>query len=117
MATQRKSKYPILAIDDTLANKLSTDTYVSAGTFDVRFYKTKHVVCQAATNNLKVTIFGSVDGGVTYPLTAVSEFTVTVGTPATNTITTYYTHLDVQVKAAAGGSQGTLSTALAAASI
>ncbi len=113
-ATQHTN--PIVTTTAALADKLSVDAYASAGTFDVRLFKTKHVVNQAVTNNLKVTIFGSVDGGVTYPLTAVAEFTVTVGTPTTNTITTYYTHLDVQVKAAVGAAQGTLSTQLAAAS-
>ena len=112
--TQHKN--PILTTYGSLADKLSVDAYASAGVFDVRLFKTKHVVNQATTNNLKVTVLGSVDGGLTYPLTAVSEFTITVGVPTTNTITVYYTHLRVDVKAAVGASQGTLATQMAAAS-
>ena len=112
--TQHKN--PIITTSVALADKFSVDAYAPAGVFDVRLFKTKHVVNQAVTNNLKVTIFGSVDGGVTYPLTAVSEFTITAGTATTNTVTVYYTHLRVDVKAAVGAAQGTLSTQMAAAS-
>jgi len=49
-------------------------------------------------------------------VTATAEFTVTVGTPTTNTITTYFTHLRIRVKPAGAGNNGTLATQWAAAS-
>ncbi len=94
----------------SLANKLSADTYDDAGSWSTLFLKTKRFQFDAATNNLHVRILGSLDGGATYPITVEAEFTVTVGTTSVKTSTDWYTNLKVQVKAASGGSQGTLST-------
>lgn len=108
---------PILTEDMALANFLTTvNTLADAGVFAVRLFKTKHLVFQATTNNLKVVVLGSVDDGVTYPVTVEAEFAVNVGTPVTKTITGYYTHLKVQVKPAVADTHGTLTTQCAAAS-
>ena len=68
------------------------------------------------TNDLDVKILGSVDGGVTFPIEEVAEFQVTVGTDLSKTVTTYYTHIKVQVKPAVAATHGTLSTNYAGAS-
>lgn len=108
---------PILTDNFALANFLTTvNTLADAGVFAVRLFKTKHVVFQATTNNLLVVILGSVDDGVTYPVTVEAEFAVNVGTPVTKTVTGYYTNLKIQVKPAVADTHGTLATQCAAAS-
>lgn len=115
---EKISIVPIVTDDRALADFLTTlDTYVSAGTFNVRLFKTKSVDVKAVTNDLKVKILGSRDDGVTFPFTEVAEFVLTAGVIFTNhVITTYYTHLDIQVAPNAGGAHGTLSTNIAMAS-
>jgi hypothetical protein len=100
-----------------LANKLTTvDAYADVEAWAARFYLTKHLHFVAVTNNLLVQILASMDGGVTYPITAEAEFAVNPGTSVSKTITTYYTHLKVQVKPAVSATHGTLSTSVAGAS-
>ena len=72
--------------------------------------KTKYLTFNATTKDLKVTIFGSRDGGQTFPTTAAAEFTITVGGSAVEKeITAWYSTLQIQVKPAATGQNGTLS--------
>ena len=93
----------------------SADTYVDVGTLKSVFSKTTHFRFSAATNDLKVKILASIDGGVTFPIEEVAEFTLTVGTDLSKTVTTFYTHLKVQVKPAVSATHGTLSTNFAGA--
>lgn len=108
----------IVSFFDTFADLLTAgNSYVDVGTRKSIFSKTTHFRFSAATNDLDVKILGSVDGGVTYPIEEVAEFQVTVGTDLSKTISTYYTHLKVQVKPAVNDNHGTLSTNFAGASI
>jgi len=63
----------------------------------------------AATNNLLVKILGSLDEGVTFPVTVESEFSVAVGTPVLKYLSGYFNALKIQVKPAVAGAHGTLS--------
>jgi len=63
----------------------------------------------ATTNNLLVKILGSLDEGVTFPITVESEFSVAVGTPVLKPIGVYFNALKIQVKPAVAGVHGTLS--------
>jgi hypothetical protein len=63
----------------------------------------------ATTNNLLVKILGSLDEGVTFPVTAESEFSVAVGTPVLKYLSGYFNALKIQVKPAVAGVHGTLS--------
>lgn len=103
---------PIVTDTGTLANKTTTvNTYESAGTWNCRLLKTKHLSFAATTQDLKVTIFGSLDGGATFPMTAEAEFTLTAAAaPTSKTITVWYTDLRVDVKPAADDTHGTLAT-------
>lgn len=92
------------------------DAYVDVGVWDAMLLATKHFAFTAAAKDLDVRILGSIDGGATFPFTAEAEFTVAAGATVTKTITTYYTHLKVQVKPNAAGQNGTLSTRYAGAS-
>lgn len=71
----------------------------------------------AATNNLLVKILGSLDEGVTFPVTVESEFSVAVGSPVLKTISTYYNSLKIQVKPAVAGVHGTLSVSSGGTSV
>lgn len=88
----------------------TTNVYVDVGTWAVGHFGTKRMRFSATTNNLLVQILGSFDEGVTYPLTLVSEFTVTTATPVVQTITDLVTHIKVQVDPAVDNVHGTLST-------
>jgi hypothetical protein len=94
---------------DAFANKLSTDVYVDVGVWSVAYYKTKTFTFSATTNNLLVNVLGSKDGGTTFAAVE-SAISVTTGAAVEKVYTDMYTHLKVQVKAAVGGSQGTLAT-------
>ena len=91
----------------TIENSTTTrnwwDTFHLQGTKTLRF--------SAATKDLKVTIFGSLDGA-TFPETVEAEFTVAVATPVMKKVSGYWSALQVQVKPAVSGSaqNGTLST-------
>jgi len=63
----------------------------------------------ATTNNLLVKILGSLDEGVTFPVTVESEFSVAVGTPVLKYLSGYFNALKIQVKPAVAGAHGTLS--------
>lgn len=63
----------------------------------------------ASTNNLLVKILGSLDEGVTFPVTVESEFSVAVGTPVLKYLSGYFNALKIQVKPAVAGAHGTLS--------
>tara|TARA_Y100000310_G_C19982110_1_gene490275 strand:+ start:56 stop:385 length:330 start_codon:yes stop_codon:yes gene_type:complete len=97
----------------TLASKLTTvDTYVDADPTALATYfaSTVQFGFTATTNDLKVKVLGSLDGGTTEPHTAIAEFTVSAATTVLKTLTTFYTHLKVQVKPAGAGSHGTLTS-------
>jgi hypothetical protein len=107
----------IISERGSFADLLTTvNTYVDVGELDCELHRTKRIRVAAATNNLHVKILGSMDGGATYDIEVVAEFTVTAGTPQIQTITDYYTHLKVQTKPAVSDTHGTLSTDFAAAS-
>lgn len=112
----------ILVDNPTWDNKLTTsDNYddiichwpypesESSTYWDCRCLGTKTMYFVASTNNLLVTILGSLDGGVTFPAIAASEFSVAVGTPVLKPVGTYYNALKIQVKPAVAGVHGTLS--------
>jgi len=63
----------------------------------------------AATNNLLVKILGSLDEGVTFPVTVESEFLVAVGSPVLKSISLYVNSIKIHVKPAVAGVHGTLS--------
>ncbi len=63
----------------------------------------------AATNNLLVKILGSLDEGVTFPVTVESEFSVAVGSPVLKYLSGYFNALKIQVKPVVAGAHGTLS--------
>lgn len=97
----------------------AADTYVDVSpTVITQFLASRHFDFQAATNDLHVQILGSLDGGVTFPITVVAEFTITAGTPIQKIITAgeYYTDLKVQVKPAVAATHGTLTGQFAGAS-
>lgn len=73
-------------------------------------FGTKHFSFVGSVNNLNVQILGSIDGGSTYPFTAVSSFAVNAGTTVNQTVTTPYTHMKVQAAPAVGGVHGTLAS-------
>ena len=91
--------------------------FATVGSIDTRLYKTKNFYFVATSNDLSVQILASVDGGVTYPIVAESEFDVTTSTPVSKLLTVYYTNNRVQVKPKSGGPNGTLSTKFCCASI
>lgn len=100
----------------TLTDLLTAiNTYVDVGAVKSVFSKTTHFRFSAAANNLDVKILASIDGGVTYPIEAVAEFALVVATDLSKTVTTYFTHLKVQVKPTVNGVHGTLSTNYAGA--
>jgi len=101
---------PPVAAYGAWANKTSANAYADVGILETSAYRTKHFVFVGATNTMSVTIFGSIDGGTTYPLTAEAEFTVAAGATVTKTITVPYTHLKVQVKSTVGGAHGVLTS-------
>ena len=105
-----------ISFHGTMPDLLTTgNTYVDVGTLKSVFSKTTHFRFAAATEDLDVKILASIDGGVTYPIEEVAEFQVTVGTDLSKTVSTYYTHLKVQVKPAVNDTHGTLSTNFAGA--
>ena len=96
-----------------LTSQLSTNSYVDIGApdiLDVSLFRTKAIRFTATTNNLLVNVLGSLDGGVTFDQTVEADISVTTAAVVAKTYTAPYTHLKVQVKAASGGSQGTLAT-------
>jgi hypothetical protein len=105
------NKQQITAKYGTIADQLSTNTYADVGDIiDVAMLKTKHFSFTAATNNLKVNVLGSFDGGATFDQTLEADIAVSTSAAVAKTYTDPYSHIKVQVKAAAGGAQGTLST-------
>lgn len=105
------SEYGSLADYTTTGND-----WADAGTWNVQALKTKALYFTATTKDLSVQILGSLNGGTTYPITVETSFAVATATPVKKQITDYYTNLKVQVKPAAEGQHGTLSTQLAGAS-
>lgn len=89
----------------TIENSTSTrnwwDTFHLQGTKTLRF--------SAATKDLKVTIYGSLDGA-TFPETVEAEFEVLTTTPVLKKISGYWAAIQVKVKPSASGQNGTLST-------
>ena len=61
----------------------------------------------ATTNDLKVKIMGSLDG-ITFPQSVEAEFTVPTSAVVEKRMTTYWPYLQVQVKPAVAGQNGTL---------
>ncbi len=101
----------------TLSSKTTTvNTYVDVDSWDTLVLKTKRFQFTATTNDLTVRVLGSLDGGTTYPLTAIAEFAVTVlGSPVTQVDTTFYTNIKVQVKPTVADTHGSLATKVAGA--
>jgi len=64
----------------------------------------------ATINNLLVRVLASDDGGETFPIIAYPETLVAVGSPVRATIGNYYGQMKIQVKPAASGQNGTLTT-------
>ena len=95
----------------TFDDQLSTNNYVDVGTWTVAPFVTKIMTFSAVTNNLLVTTYYSNDGGTTWTELD-AEFAVNAAATVTKTHTTIQAQIKVQVKAAVGGSQGTLSTKL-----
>lgn len=107
-----KNKDAVMAAYGSFTAQLSTNSYVDVGTVDVAIYRTKNFRFTATTNNLLVNVLGSIDGGVTYDQTVEADVSVTTSAEVSKTYTTPLTHIKIQVKAASGGSQGTLATKL-----
>lgn len=68
----------------------------------------KVLLFSATTKDLKVKILGSLDG-LTFSQTVEAEFTVTTSATVSKRITAYWPYLQIQVKPAAAGQNGTLS--------
>lgn len=68
----------------------------------------KVLLFSATTKDLKVKILGSLDG-LTFSQTVEAEFTVTTSAIVEKRITAYWPYLQIQVKPAAAGQNGTLS--------
>jgi hypothetical protein len=105
-----KNKSAIMAAYGSFSDLLSTNDYVTVGSVDVAVLRTKTFRFTAADNDLLVNVLGSLDGGATYDQAVDADVAVSSGATVTKTYTGAYTHMRIQVKAAAGGSQGTLST-------
>lgn len=118
MAKRRTHSSPILSDQGSLADKLTDqNTYADVGTWESQLLKTKRLRFVATTNDLLVQILGSLDDGLNFDVTVVSEFAVNVGTPVVQTVTDYVTDLKVQVKPAVADTHGTLATKYAGASL
>ena len=68
----------------------------------------KVLLFSATTKDLKVKILGSLDG-ITFSQTVEAEFTVTTSAIVEKRIMAYWPYLQIQVKPAASGQNGTLS--------
>lgn len=88
----------------------SINTFVDVGVLACAAFKTKRFYFTATTNTLSVKILGSLDGGVTYPITEVAAFDVAVGSPVSQSFTSFYTHVKVQVAPKVAATHGTLAT-------
>jgi len=92
----------------TVADFTSGDNYAEVGVWPVEYYSTKVLSFSCITHNVKVEILGSLDGGVTFPNTVESEFTLTASAaPTVKTITKPWTHLQIQAKSATSGAGNT----------
>ncbi|MBW2084441.1 MAG: hypothetical protein JRI54_00195 [Deltaproteobacteria bacterium] len=114
---QRLLNRYLYAMYDSFDDYTTTgNDYADAGAWDTMILKTKTFLFATTTNDLTVKVLGSMDGGATYPYTAVSEFSVTTAAAVTKEVTSYYTNLKVQVKPAIADQHGTLSTQYAGTS-
>lgn len=102
-----KSYYASGALD---AYTTEGNAYADVGTWDVGHFGTKRMRFSSVDNDINVQILGSFDGGITYPITVVSEFAVATDTPVVQTITDLYTDLKVQADPDVDDQHGTLST-------
>jgi len=68
----------------------------------------KVLLFSATTKDLKVKILGSLDG-ITFSQTVEAEFTVTTSATVLKRITAYWPYMQIQVKPASAGQNGTLS--------
>lgn len=89
----------------------TTNIYSSVGEWSVGHFGTKRLRFEAADNTLNVTIMGSFDGGVTFPIEAEAQFAVQAGptNAVIKTITDLYTDIEVMVDPAVDDTHGTLS--------
>jgi hypothetical protein len=71
---------------------------------------TKTLYFKATTRDLQVRILGSLDRGLTFPITVEAEFNVLVATPVRKDINEDYHALKIQVKPLVDGAYGVLST-------
>jgi hypothetical protein len=105
-----KNKSAIMAVHGSFTDKLSTNSYVTIDSIDVAVLRSKTFRFTAADNDLLVNVLGSLDGGANYDQAVDADVAVGSGVTVAKTYTGAYTHMRIQVKAAAAGSQGTLST-------
>jgi hypothetical protein len=104
------NKMSTMAQWGTLTATLSTNNYADVGdVIDVSKYRTKILTFLAANNDLLAKVLGSYDGGLTFGVVLETDISVST-TAVVKTYTAPFSHIKVQVKAASGGSQGTLST-------
>lgn len=117
MAAVTQQKGSVIVSKETFTHLTTVDTLVDMGTFSCRMLRSKNLQFSAATNTLVGKVLGSVDGGVTFPVTVEAEFDVTVaGSPVVKTSTAYYTHLKIQVKPKVAATHGTMTVIADAAS-
>ena len=108
--TVKVSTPGVLVSTPTIPNKTTTvNTYVDAYVWDTAFLNKFVIKCAAATNNLKIKILGSIDGGATFSEDVVAETTVNASAVLVTKVTDYYSAIKVQVKPAAENTHGTLS--------
>lgn len=102
----------VAAAYDKLSDYTSTvDAATDVGVIPCMGFKSKRFAFSAVTNAMKATILGSLDGGVTFPITLVAAFTVATGaTPTLKDVTDYVTHIKIQGQPNVNGSHGTLKT-------
>jgi hypothetical protein len=109
MAAVTTQRGEVTVSKETFTRLTTIDTLVDMGIFVCRTLRSKNLSFSAATNTLVAKVLGSIDGGVTYPITVEAEFDVTVASPVQKVNTVYYTHLKLQVKPKVAATHGTLT--------
>lgn len=102
----------VLASDLTIASETFSTTsnvYGNArpvqGDIDVRHFKTKKIFVKntSASNNGRIQIFGSVDGGVTFDVTVVADTALANGNTSITDLTDALTHIQIQARSQTNG--------------
>jgi hypothetical protein len=112
MALNSKTKHLPLSSDwidiPTVDSFTTADAYADVGIWDTEFLLTKNISFACTSHNVKVIIYGSLDGGVTYPHIVEAEFTlVAAADPIIKTIDGQWTKLKIQSKSATAGAGNT----------